>query len=131
MPARETTCSRVMELSPELHCGNDERMGRRGMGRGWRGQRRGSCSPTLASSTFSRSVSSDTLLQLRQPAGREEAGAGGRHRFPLEPLNTWGQDGGNGTPNDSKPGDSPAQEKGPQPVQGRLCPEAFLWLQIL
>ena len=51
----------------------------------------GSCSPTLASSTFSRSVSSDTLLQLRQPAGREEAGARAKGpRLPLRTLQSLG-----------------------------------------
>lgn len=44
------------------------------------------CSPTLASSTFSRSVSSNILLQLRQPAERKQAGLG----LP----GSWGQDGG-------------------------------------
>ena len=54
------------------------------------------CSPTLASSTFSRSVSSDTLLQLRQPVERKQAGLG----FPR----SWGQDGGRGQiPDDPNP----------------------------
>lgn len=50
-----------------------------------------SCSPTLASSIFSRSVSSDTLLQLRQPAGRKEAGARAEGpRLPLRALQSLG-----------------------------------------
>lgn len=54
------------------------------------------CSPTLASSTFSRSVSSDTLLQLRQPVERKQAGLG----LPR----SWGQDGGRGQiPDDPNP----------------------------
>lgn len=52
-----------------------------GLGRGCRegsgGCRRGGgCSPTLASSTFSRSVSSNTLLQLAQPVGGRGLGLG-------------------------------------------------------
>ena len=74
----KATCFWLLKLSSEVHCWNDEPMGRGGGVEGWEGQGKGSCSPTLASSTFSRSVSSDTLLQLRQPAGREDAGAGAR-----------------------------------------------------
>lgn len=64
-------------------CGNAEWAGC-GLG-GW-GQG-GSCLPTLASSTFSRSVSSDTLLQLRQPVGGRRLALGlGVPGSPWSPL---------------------------------------------
>jgi hypothetical protein len=53
----------------------------------------GGCSPTLASSAFSLSVSSDTLLQLRQPVGREEGWTKARGPRSPESPQPWGEAG--------------------------------------
>lgn len=80
---------------PADGCGGNTEWAGRGCREGAGGCGRGGrCSPTLASSTFSRSVSSDTLLQLAQPVGGRRRGWGRGFQAPLETLSPWRQDGG-------------------------------------
>lgn len=125
-----------------------EEVQKRGMEGGYRKEWGGSgqgggCSPTLASSALSLSVSSDTLLQLRQPAGREKAGLRPgvlgplRVRSPGVPynLNLWGAVWGRGAESADPDGQHPlrvpfSQHRlwGPGPdnlsIQMILIPEA-------